>query len=129
MKLFEERVAPQLGLGTTDADPALAFMLAHQAMTRWQYDVGRLAGLADTGVSTDEIVTAAEAAQQQILALQERIRPFANYVEMAVRFEAQEVVAGLDRLHAEMDGVIRLVRPQAPWRDAAKIVEALTSRH
>jgi hypothetical protein len=103
-------------------------MLAQQAMTRWQQDVERLGEAADAGEDTDAIVTEAEGAIQQIVALTERVTPFANYIDLATRFEAQEVLAALEALRIHFGRVARLARRDIPWIDATQVVEALHAK-
>jgi hypothetical protein len=103
-------------------------MLAQQAMTRWQQDVERLGDAADAGEDTDAIVTEAEGAIQQIAALSERVEPFANYVDIAIRFEAQEILAALEALRTHFSRVARMARRDIPWIDATQVAEALHAK-
>ncbi len=112
----------------SDDDPGLAFMLAQQAISRWQLDVERLGEAADAGEDTEAIVTEAAGAIQQIVALADRVTPFANFIDIAVRFEAQEILAGLESLRMHFDRVARLARPNMPWMDASQVVEQLHAK-
>lgn len=112
----------------SDADPGLAFMLAQQRTTQLQFDADRLDATADAGLDTRPLVAEAELSIQQIGTLRERIAPFANYVDMAIRFEAQEVLVALDAVHERMERVVRRLHPDLPWRDPAELVEQMRAR-
>jgi hypothetical protein len=44
---------------------------------------------------------------------------------MAIRFEAQELLAALAELRARMSRFVSRPRSDAPWRDATQLVESL----
>jgi hypothetical protein len=111
-----------------DADPSLAFMLAQQKTTQLQIDADRMETTAEAGLDTGPIVSEAELSLQQIGALRDRIEPFANYVDMAIRFEAQEVLAALDRIDIRMERLVWRLKPNLPWRDPAQLVVDLLAR-
>jgi hypothetical protein len=117
----------QVGLNS-DADPGLAFMLAQQKTTQLQFDADRLDATAEAGLETDPVVAEAELCVRQIGALQERIAPLANYVDIAVRFEAQEILAALEAVNTRMERLIRRLQPELPWRDPRLLLEELRSR-
>jgi hypothetical protein len=120
----EESVLPQ----NPNTEPSLAFMLAHQAIMRWRFDLERFTNSADLGIDREATAQEAEAAMQQIIALTERVEPFLLFVDMAVRFEAQENLASLAALRAEMGRIVRQLSPEAPWRDPAQVAEAMHAR-
>jgi hypothetical protein len=132
MSLFEllrERAAPQRHTGipkSEETEPTLALMLAQQAVTRWQFDLERFAEASDA--DNDLVVRDSELSIQQIRALRERITPFRNYVEMAVRFEAEEVLVTLEGLEKSFARIVHRRQPDAPWRDATEVVQGLSSR-
>lgn len=113
-----------------EADPGLAFMLAQQAATQWQLDAERLEEAADRTADTAATITEADALVPQIAALEERIRPFANYLDLAIRFEAQEILAALEAVRTRLGRLSRRLQPPTPWRDPAQLVaELLERRH
>ena len=109
----------------SDADPGLAFMLAQQKTTQLQLDADRLDATADAGLEIEPIIAEAELSMQQIGALKERIAPLANYVDIAIRFEAQEILAALDVVDKRMERIVRRLTPDLPWRDPVQVVEKL----
>lgn len=114
---------------THDApDPALAFMLAQQAMNRWQVEADRFAAAADSARDKEDVAHEVQLAMQQIRALAERIEPFVSHREMAVKFEAEEVLVALDVLQARMARVLHSLNFAVPWRNAAQLADALRTR-
>jgi hypothetical protein len=131
MSLFEllrERAKPPnvVARGAAEPEPALAMMLAQQAVTRWLFDLERFAEASDA--DHDLVVRDSELAIQQIRALGERITPFRNFVDMAVRFEAEEVLVTLQGLEKSFARIVHRLQPDAPWRDAAQVAEQLSTR-
>lgn len=111
-----------------DTDPKLAFMLAEQSVTRWRHDADRLAETLDMGISTEALEAEAVGTRPQIATLRERIEPFCNYIDIAVRFEAQELLAAIDVLDGRFERLIRRALPNAPWRDPAEVAKDLQAR-
>jgi hypothetical protein len=107
-------------------DTSLVFMLAQQAMTRWQFETALLENaLPQEAAATAE---AAEATAAQIAALAERVEPYVDFVDMAVRFEAQEILAAIVALQERLSRIVRIAKPDVPFRDAAELVDALLAR-
>jgi hypothetical protein len=102
-------------------------MFAQQSITDWRRQANRLGDLVDLGAETAETGEAAGLCQQQVSAWRERIAPYANYLDIAVRFEAQEVLAALDDLDRAFARVVRRTRP-APWRDPNRLAAELQAR-
>jgi hypothetical protein len=111
----------------TQEDPRLVFMFAQQSVTGWRRDAVRLGEAADSGAEAEPVLSEATALLQRIGAQRDRIAPFANYINIAVRFEAQEILAALAQLTLEFERVVRRMRP-APWRDPEKLVRSLQAR-
>lgn len=109
-------------------DPALAFMLAQQAMNRWHVEADRFAAAADSARDKEGVAQEVQLAMRQIQALAERIEPFATHREMAVKFEAEEVLAALGALEARMARVLHSLNFAVPWRNAAQLAEALRAK-
>jgi hypothetical protein len=114
--------------GSSEADPALAFMLAQQKTTQLQLDAHRLDLTAEAGLDPAPIISEAELSLQQIAALKERIAPFGHYVDMAIRFEAQEVTAALGAVETRLTRLLQRLKPDLPWRDPAQLAETLRAR-
>jgi hypothetical protein len=110
-----------------DTDPKLAFMLAQQSISLWRLDAERLGDAVDMGSEDPAITMEATAALQRVGALRDRIGPFANYIDIAIRFEAQEVLAALEQLGSAFERVVRRMQP-APWRDPVKLAAELQAR-
>jgi hypothetical protein len=119
MSLFEtlrERPPPERkDTAMPEAEPRMALMLAQQAVTRWQFELQQ-----------PEPIPAAERelALQRIAALRERVLPFRHFVDMAIRFEAEEILVALADLDA---AYVRLVRHDAPWRKASVVLAELSA--
>ncbi len=111
----------------TQEDPRLVFMFAQQSVTVWRRDAVRLGEAVDSGMEAGPVLTEAAAALQQVGALRHRIAPFANFINIAVRFEAQEILVALAQLTLEFERIVRRMRP-APWRDPAKLARSLHAR-
>ena len=71
-----------------DTDPRLAFMFAQQSITTWRLEAERLGDLVDAGVEGEEISAPARLLRQQIGTWRGRIAPFANYIDIATRYDA-----------------------------------------
>lgn len=110
-----------------DPDPKLAFMLAQQSITRWRLDADRLGDAVDMGSDEDTIATEAETAANAMAALKARIEPFTCFVDLATRFEAQEILAALDDLASAFARILRRTQP-APWRDPERLAAELQAR-
>ena len=114
--------------GPPDVDPGLAFMLAQQRTTQLQLDVHRLDLTAKAALDPGPVVAESELSLHQITALKQRISPFANYVDMAIRFEAQEVTAALDAVQTRLERIVQRLKPDLPWRDPVQLAETLRAR-
>ena len=116
----------------TEVDPQLAFMLARHGMTRWQFDAERFIAVAEgrTGSHRDRmlVLLEAELGMQQIKALESRIESFVKAKDLAVRFEAQEVMAALETVHNRMVRAVQRLQPNAHRRDASQIFASLQAR-
>jgi hypothetical protein len=108
-------------------EPRLAFMFAQQSITLLRKDADRLGELVDAGVEGAELGDDALAGRQRVGVWRERVGPFANYIDIAVRFEAQEVLAALDEIDRVFARVLRRTQP-APWRDPNRLAAELQAR-
>ncbi|HQZ13478.1 MAG TPA: hypothetical protein PK286_11405 [Devosia sp.] len=113
---------------SADADPGLAFMLAQQMTTQLQEDAQRLHLTAEAGLDPEPIISESELSLHQISGLKERIAPFGNYVDLAIRFEAEEVIAALDAVELRLERLLQRLKPDLPWRDPSQIVETMRTR-
>jgi hypothetical protein len=110
-----------------DTDPRLAFMFAQQSITSWRLEAEQLGDLVDVGVEGEEICAPARLLRQQIGTWRERIAPFANFIDIATRYEAQEVLAALDDVDRDFARILRRMQP-APWRDPKRLAAELGAR-
>lgn len=128
-QLLRERGTPRPEVpaqtpATPDAN--LTLMLAQQAIARWQFDLERFGEAAAS--DNDLVVSESDLSIQQIRALRDRIAPFRHYVDMALRFEAEEVLVALTGLEASFARVVHRRQPNPPWRNAAEVAEDLNNR-
>jgi hypothetical protein len=110
-----------------DPEPRLAFMFAQQSITRWRQQADRLGDLVDMGAEGAELGEEAVVGRQQVGVWRERIAPFANYIDIAVRFEAQEVLAAIEDVDRAFARILRRAQP-APWRDPNRLAAELRAR-
>jgi hypothetical protein len=111
----------------SNEDPTLIFLFAQQSVTRWRRDAERLGEAVDNGAPASPVLSETATLLQQLFAIRDRVSPFANYIDTAVRFEAQEILVALAQLRLEFERIVRRVSP-APWRDPAKLVQSLQAR-
>ena len=110
----------------TKPEPVLAMLLAQQAIARWRFDLERY-----ENASTAErelVVQEAEASIGQMRALGDRLAPYRNYVDMAVRFEAEELSVALAALREAFARVVARLAEDIPWREAETVAEELVGR-
>jgi hypothetical protein len=108
----------------------LTFILARNAVAQWRFDSERLRRLArarsprDRGMALME----SELGLSQIRSLASRIQRFARSRDMAVRFEAQEMLVALDAVEHRIDRIWDQLRTERPRRSADEIRAALLAR-
>jgi len=128
-QLLRERgtPGPEVQVRTPPApDANLTLMLAQQATTRWQFDLERFGEAAAS--DNDLVLSESDLSIQQIRALRDRIAPLRHYVDMALRFEAEEVLLALEGLEASFARVVHRRQPNPPWRNAAEVAQGLSNR-
>ncbi len=112
---------------TSPADVGLAFMLARQGMTRLRFNADRLhldsRGARDSAL----LLMEAQLGLQQTRALTERLQPFTRSRDLAVRFEAQELLVALERVNETIGRTVSHLRPPQR-RHASEIDAALRAR-
>ena len=91
----------------SDNDPKLAFMLAQHATARLQFDVQTLEASAANARDPEFARSEAQIAMDQIAALKARIAPFQHGTADEVRFQAQEILAALDGVNEQFEGLVR----------------------
>lgn len=103
-------------------------MLARQGTTRLNADAARLHQHARlSGGDPELLLLEARLGQQQTRALAERLRPLTRSRDMAVRFEAQELLVALERVAETIEATINRLVPPAP-RTPSQIAAALGAR-
>ena len=107
-------------------EPNLAMLLAQQAIARWRFDLERYENASPT--ERELVVTEAEASIQQMQALGDRLAPYRNYIDMAVRFEAEELSVALAALREAFARVVARLADDIPWREAEAVAEELVAR-
>jgi hypothetical protein len=97
-------------------------------LTRWQFECEQLNAAAELAGELENSLTEAELTIQQIAALTDRIVPFTNFIDVAVRFEAQELLAAFEALAERFELLLQKGAPEIRWRNATQIAEHLTAR-
>jgi hypothetical protein len=112
------------------SEARLSFMLGRQALACWNFRLARLQQLAGVA-SPDErelLVIEARLGMQQMASLAERMQTFSRSTIVSVRFEAQEMLAAVARIEAQLSQVQRQLTRQAPVRPAGEIAATLLGR-
>lgn len=107
----------------------LAFMLARQTIARWRFDTQRLEQqLAGSPLPKDLALMLMEAERglAQVQALVGRVQLFVRSRDLAIRFEAQEILVTVAELETRLAGIQR--RSQQHRRSPAEVKAALLAR-
>lgn len=118
---------PRPRRAASDTDPHLAFMLAHQATNHLRLEMRSLAESVAKAKDPAFARYETDIAISQCEALKERIRPFATFIDQAIRFEAQEILAALDSIRQDLAAIDARAEPP-PQKGAAEIAARLMGR-
>lgn len=123
------KAGPTAG-GKVLKDPKLMFILAGQSILRWQIAAERLQLPARNPTEYASMRIEIELGLAQLVSVADRVRPLAKSRNMAVRFEAEEVMARLDALTARMQDALDAAAPEvpAPVRTALEIRDMLMAK-
>jgi hypothetical protein len=122
---FDKR--PVAHFAPIENDPDLAFMLARQATNRLQLDLGMLKDARADGKDGRFVRAEAGIAIGQIDMLKQRIKPFTDFIDQAVRFEAQEMLVVLEGIRDAFESLVEVVEPARP-QGAREIAARLLAR-
>lgn len=111
----------------TETGPELTFMLAHQATNRLRLELSRLEDAAGTSRDPGFAHYEASIAIDQVEALADRLRPFTAFIDQAIRFEAQEILAALDSIRHRLGSVCDRLEPNR-GRAASDVAARLMRR-
>jgi hypothetical protein len=112
------------------SEAKLSFMLAGQALARWNFRMAELEQLSgDTSAGERELLLMeVNLGFQQMASLAERMQTFSRSTILPIRFEAQEMLVAVARIEEQLSQVRRQLNGQAPVRPAGEIAAALLGR-
>lgn len=111
-------------------DPRLTFILAHQTILRWQLAAQRLQRPVRIPSEGTALRIEAELGLGQLQAVSERVRPLTRLRDLAVRFEAEELMVRLGELEAQLlrSQQTLAIHSSAPRRTARELAETLMAK-
>ena len=96
-------------------DPQLVFILARQSLLRWEFAAATMAPHPDRATTEEaKLLTEIELGLEQLRSVHRQILPLARSHALAIRFEAEEVMARVEALAEKME------RQQRQCVDAAQ---------